>query len=316
MTESEDIDRAAAEWLVRRDREPLDDSQDAQFKAWLLRDSRHRAAYVRAARASGAMSRVSEAPRHEGARHRFAGRRIALVAASLVVMAVTAWHSGVLSLTQTYHANIGVTKRVQLADGSVAVLNTDSEIRVRYTPRHRAVELVSGEAEFEVNPDPKRPFDVTARDITTRAVGTAFVVRVRDAGDVELIVTEGRVLFGGDPELGIPVSAGQVADASEGRVNVHLGTPEEMAKRLAWREGYVVFAGDELGEAVAEMNRYHTRRLVLSDPEIAQLRIGGRFRALDLDKFVLAIERSFSLVSEPSANGDVVLRREELRESM
>lgn len=49
------------------------------------------------------------------------------------------------------------------------------------------------------------------------------------------------------------------------------------------------FQGDTLAHVVAEYNRYNRRRMVLEDPLIADLRIGGVFLATDPDSFVNAL---------------------------
>ena len=87
----------------------------------------------------------------------------------------------------------GETKVVALKDGSVVTLNTASEIRVNYSDAVRAVELVRGEALFDVAKNKARPFVVAAGDTSVRVVGTSFTVRHFDAAPVQVLVREGIV---------------------------------------------------------------------------------------------------------------------------
>jgi transmembrane sensor len=63
-------------------------------------------------------------------------------------------------------------------DGSLVVLNPDSQIAVNYSARERGIELRQGDALFSVKDDPARPFIVRSGDIAIRAVRNAkWVVR-------------------------------------------------------------------------------------------------------------------------------------------
>jgi len=70
-------------------------------------------------------------------------------------------------------------------------------------------------------------------------------------------------------------------------------TAAALKRSTAWTDGWIWFAQAPLPEAIAEFNRYHRRRLVLVDPELASLEIGGRFRSTDLDSFIATLEHSF-----------------------
>ncbi|MGH8186582.1 MAG: hypothetical protein ACREUC_08470 [Steroidobacteraceae bacterium] len=77
-----------------------------------------------------------------------------------------------------------------------------------------------------------------------------------------------------------------------------------MARRLAWQVGELDFSGDPLVEVVSQFNRYNHRRLEIVDPRIAALKVGGNFRATDLDGFLRAMRSSFEVRSEES--GEVI----------
>ncbi len=99
-----------------------------------------------------------------------------------------------------YHTQTGEQHRVLLADGSVVLLDTASEVRVDLNPSERHITLVHGKAHFEVTPDPSRPFLVDAGEGTVRAVGTAFSV-YRQGSVVDVAVTEGKVEVRAQPPV-------------------------------------------------------------------------------------------------------------------
>jgi transmembrane sensor len=69
----------------------------------------------------------------------------------------------------------------------------------------------------------------------------------------------------------------------------------EIERTLSWRYGTISLSGQTLREAAAEFNRYNTKRLVVADPTIADLRFGGYFRETDVDGFARALQTSFGI---------------------
>src|SRR5689334_5411319 len=112
---------------------------------------------------------------------------IAYVAFGLRPMLLPAPAAG--NLTET---GVGETRTLALDDGSRVVLDTSSRLRVAYTSAARDVELLGGQAHFEVAKDAHRPFRVRTASAEVVAVGTMFdVVALPTRTMVTLI--EGRV---------------------------------------------------------------------------------------------------------------------------
>lgn len=328
MKTAADIEREAAAWLIRRDRgESPGDA--ANFKSWLAADSRHRAAYRQLEQvwrrsegleawrpADGTLDTAVLKPR--GSRSYVFGRWSFAIAASmaLLVSAGIAWLAMGWS-TSTYATEVGGYQRVLLRDGSVMELNTDTRVRVGFGSERREVRLVRGEASFKVAHDPRRPFEVIAGATTVRAIGTAFTVRLREQDAVEVVVTEGRVTLRMDESGSVEtmqttalsaLAAGDAAVAGPAGVAVQRVAETEVARRLAWQNGELDFIGDPLSEVVMQFNRYNRRRLEIVDPAIAGLKVGGNFRATDLEGFLRAMRASFDVYAEES-DGAIRLSR-------
>ena len=60
---------------------------------------------------------------------------------------------------------------LELEDGSRVVLDTQSQLRVSYTKSARNIELLEGQAHFEVAKDSQRPFRVYTPTVEIVAVG-------------------------------------------------------------------------------------------------------------------------------------------------
>lgn len=246
-------------------------------------------------------------------------RRWLTAAATTVGLTVLGgWYYNYERGWETYKTAVGAQQQIALSDGSTVDLNTDSVMRVHMSAGRRDIVLKRGEALFHVAHDGSRPFFVTAETTVVRAVGTAFTVRIREDNRVEVVVTEGRVAVGtpridssGEPTLSTSataVSVGEVAAIKQGRVSIKRMQPDEIARKLAWTMGKLSFQGETLTEAVGEMNRYNLRHLIVADPSIREIRMGGVFTATDPDSFVHTLERIFHVMASPSSgDGEVRL---------
>ncbi len=309
-----EIERQAADWLAREDAAPLPADAQAELDAWLAGDERRYGAYIRLRAVSARLDRLgalkSDRPAEAAARKPapINWRVAAGIAAAVVATASSiAW---LQSLPRTYHTAVGEMRRLTLSDGSVIELNTASQVEVAYTARRRDIWLTSGEGNFVVAHNKARPFVVHSAGATVTAVGTAFAVRVVDGAKVRVTVSEGvvGVTAPGDahrrlvPALhqtdlgGGPIVAAKVIPVSYG----------EVARRLAWTNGRIVLAGETLGQAAAEFNRYNDRKIIVA-PAAAGVPVGGVFRTSEVETFAATAAGSLHLRLASDAAGDLVL---------
>jgi transmembrane sensor len=322
-----ELEEEAAAWVWRLDDGDVSPEVRAEFEQWLRRDPRHRSAFEELGGVWRSLDELAEAKRDEKvatfvaeerrlyaqaapqpARNRLR-RWLPWAAAASMAAAVVglSWYQrGNESLTLA--TAVGQQRSATLADGSVVKLNTNTIVETHFARAQRVIQLKKGEASFKVAHNPERPFYVHAGDTVVRAVGTEFNVRLRDAHDVEVIVTEGIVEV--TPRAGAAtkaVAAGTPAPLTAAHTELTAGERFEAAAALpvtqitraaasdtlAWREGAIVFDGEPLVEAISEVNRYTDTRLVLADASIYGLRMGGRFRTGDVDGFLEALTKAF-----------------------
>ena len=213
---------------------------------------------------------------------------------------------------------LGEQRTVMLEDGSAIYVNTLSELRVDYDDAFRTVELVSGEALFNVEKDPTRPFRVIAGDTVSVALGTTFNVRFID-NVAEVAVVEGVVAVEKKGvvdtiETGAQTSEqdiGSVGRIDGARVILEAGeevvlSPAATTPRLAavnveavssWRKRRLSFDNDPLSDITEEFNRYNRKRLVVLDGNIGQQRFTGVFAADDPASFVTFLEQTGAVQS-------------------
>ncbi|MGC1520145.1 MAG: FecR domain-containing protein [Steroidobacteraceae bacterium] len=330
-TTSGEIEATAAEWFAMRESREWSAADQAQLEAWLNSSTAHRIAFVRLVTAwerSGRLQALGAGvpagvipPRDawlfapdSSARPKVAPKPVAMarssrlraVAALVVVAAAagTAWYF-VPEHGQYYRTPVGGRSTVPLADGSKITLNTDSEIHVEFGPTLRRVKLDQGEAYFDVSKDAVRPFVVDVADERVTAVGTQFSVR-RDHDDIRVIVTEGRVWIerrGDGSKAGkTQLAAGSEARTSKTAVLIAQPPAAQVEQLLSWRNGYLVFRDTALADAVADFNRYSVRKIIIQDPAIAGIRIGGNFRCDDAEAFLWLLQSGFPIHVEQRSN--------------
>ncbi|MBA2590250.1 MAG: FecR domain-containing protein [Alphaproteobacteria bacterium] len=288
------IDSEAADWAARFDRGPLTASLEQEFRAWLDGDVRSLGAYARIR----AVALATERARALGpdfdpaafvtAPQRLPRRRVlqmgGAIAATLLVGAGATWQ--LLRNRGRFTTAKGETKVIALKDGSVVTLNTASEILVNYSDALRSVELVRGEALFDVAKNKARPFVVAAGDTSVRVVGTSFSVSRFDAAPVRVLVREGIVEVFKPSALNVQpvrITANTMAMAPADHADiVAQAVPSAQVRRaMAWQEGQIAFEGQTLAQAAAEFSRYSDTKIVVEDPALAREEIAGLFKATD-----------------------------------
>lgn len=234
-----------------------------------------------------------------------------VVSVSLAVLVYT-----LQPIKKIYSTGIGQQLTYPLDDGSSVTLNTNSQIEVDYTNDLRVVRLDHGEAVFRVAKVPSRPFIVYAGTGIVWAVGTVFNVRYTSEL-VDVTVTEGSVKVyaqvsqdnpvkkladGADKHIGndiekneIIIDAGQSVQYNDVIQQNKFVEAEAMEQKLAWHLGALVFKGETLEQVLSEVARYTDKELVIGDPELKNIRIGGHFKTNDLNGLLAALSQGFDI---------------------
>ncbi|WP_129778279.1 FecR family protein [Peristeroidobacter soli] len=237
------------------------------------------------------------------------GRRFAVAACVSLLSAIigfAVWTRVDRGLT--YVTETGEQRSITLADGSVVQLNSQSRLRVSFSEQVRTVELIDGQALFEVAKNPARPFVVVSGKTRVRAVGTQFDVYRKSAGTV-VTVLEGRVAVSGDTAR---VSTPALLSAGEQIVVTPTAIlppqPTNVEATVAWTQKKLMFDAAPLSEVAAEFNRYSRQRLILDDAALDEIRISGVFASSGVDYLVQFLQQRFD-VTATTADGQIHLSR-------
>lgn len=291
---SENLQHAAA-WVARMDAGDWGEHDEAELQVWLAGDPLRAGALLQC---QSAWISLDRRPAKTG---RAAGRAW-FAAGGLVAACLAAVGVYFLQAPDAYQTQVGEIRRVPLADGSVAAVNTASRLEFKVVDGRREARLQRGEAWFQVAKDTAHPFVVEAGRVRVQAVGTAFSVR-RGVNGAEVLVNEGVVeaWAAGAEGHRIKVAAGQKAFVSDDAAITKVAAgPSSIDRALAWRAGKIDLSDESLGAAVAEFNRYNRRQIVLTDPRLADERFDGVFRIDDPAGFSTAIAQALDLSVDTS----------------
>jgi transmembrane sensor len=332
------ITAEAVDWLLQFQETAVDESERANFSEWLLRSPAHVEEYLQVSSSWYLVNAGTEAAAEADALisaakvHHETDNVVALPSRSARsappanvetghTQSRRAWWlalaatlvSGALGITylnwqspMIFETAVGKQDSLELQDGSVVFLNTNSRARVTWSATERHIDLDRGEARFAVAKDPNRPFTVTTTTATVQVVGTVFNVRAEPRstqvavleGQVEVTVTsaaesgdetaasttEGTGTAHSPTIERVRLAAGERAAVTHRGIQTNEGPPIESV--AAWTQRRLVFRDQPLGEVIREFNRYRTHPLVLDDPDLAALRINGVFDPGDPDSLL------------------------------
>jgi transmembrane sensor len=335
----EDLARltSAWDWVLRLRRESPSQDELNQWLIWYESDERNKQAFDQASaiasQAPEAVDRRRASPppswRAEpaaGARFRTRRRTAWLGAALAAGLGVFAFQFGLNvqrpivmplegSVISAESAAEQKLKETFLPDGSRVELASKSAVQLQYDDKTRLLSMTDGVAYFTVAHNHERPFIVRAGDFYVRAIGTAF--NVRHSGErVVVTVTEGTVDMypverqrepgAPPPPDALRVKAGKEVVWADPSAKPDVTTVDP-AHALAWREGRLEYLNEPLASAIADINRYSSRKIIIRDPDIGKLVFSGAVLTDSADVWVQSVPSLFPIDLRTDADGNIVL---------
>lgn len=297
----------ARQWIIRLASGEMTAEELHQFKMWLAEDSSHQLAFEQERKFWHQLEGLEGAAvwEHTGPERkilpgshraflRSPPRRLViaggLAAACLALILV---YQDIKMLWLADHStSVGGQQTVTLPDGSLAHLNTDTAIAVTYSTNERRIDLLRGEAFFEVVHKRWRPFRVMAQSGVSQAIGTAFVVHAQGLSTM-VTVMEGTVAVSsapGRPDQDAATVALQKGERTVYRPRERPGAVERVdaESAVAWVKGNIVISGLPFDQAMAEIDRYKPGRIILLADLARTKPVSGRFTLAGIDEAITA----------------------------
>lgn len=308
---ADEVEATASDWLARRVSDQWNESDDAALNEWLSGAPANRIAFLRLESAWSYTSRLGalrDPRRNEGGLTHARSRILLRIAAAILLVAGGTYAvSTQIGRTneRIYRTAVGGRETLKLADGSQIELNTDSALRLTYGKHIRHAVLEHGEAYFQITHDADRPFTVETGNHRITDLGTKFLVR-NGNGAMEVAVTEGLVRLDSMTKKARPalLKRGDVIVISGRSTELAHKPVQKLADELGWRRGVLVFENATIADAVAQFNRYNTKKLVVA-PSAAHIAIGGTFPSNNVETFTELAQDVLGLHIEQ--HGDQIL---------
>lgn len=273
----------ALDWLIELEGADADTRQ--RFEAWLAASPENAQAFRRASAlwqspllglAAGELERQTLASGLRKPRRRL--QRFAVAASVLLALGMALQSDLPTRLRADHVTAVGERQRLELADGSRILLNTDTALSAEVDGQQRNARLFRGEAYFEVPPSHDQPFEVDAGPLRMSLRGTTLAVRyLEDSAEVSVQRGEVDVHTRRD-DMRFSLSAGDRLRVGPDGVGER---DSDQTGQPAWVQGRLVFENCALREVLAELRRYYPGWIVNTDGRLDKLSITGNYRLDD-----------------------------------
>lgn len=171
-------------------------------------------------------------------------------------------------------------QKLQLADGSKVWLNAGSTLSypAKFSKNKRPIKLV-GEAFFEVNKDPNRPFEVTTNQTTVTVLGTEFNVRdIAEEKTFEVAVQEGKVrVQKNESSQKVILVKNEKAVYDEQNDSLKKVVDKNL-NALAWKRKSLRFQNTTLENALSTLESQFNIKIELQNKDLANCLLSARYK--------------------------------------
>jgi ferric-dicitrate binding protein FerR (iron transport regulator) len=157
---------------------------------------------------------------------------------------------------------------VTLPDGSNIFLNRNTRLTYRENfGRHGRNVTLTGEAFFEIAPDPAKPFMVDAGKARVKVTGTSFNVITNNPDyAVEVYVRTGKVeLSDNTGNKSIELDPGYIGTINTVKTGKSMNSNPNY---LSWNTGLLVYDGQTLDVVFRDLKRVYNMEIIADNPEI------------------------------------------------
>ncbi|RNL82499.1 FecR family protein [Sinomicrobium pectinilyticum] len=201
---------------------------------------------------------------------------------------------------------------IKLADDTQVWLNSESQLKypVNFAQgRTREVELIYGEAFFDVSPSTRHggaDFKVYSNRQEVHVLGTEFNVKAyRDEANIYTTLVEGKVTITyGDKTRKIIPGEQLSIDLDRNSLNI---TSVDIYNEISWKEGVFSFDEKSLKEIMNVLARWYNIDVIIKDKSIEDRKFVGVLRKNQQIEDILAAIRNFGCFQSFTIKGKTVV---------
>ncbi|WP_158090253.1 FecR family protein [Kiloniella majae] len=280
----------ASEWLLVMKENPDDKVLISEFTQWYEQKPEHAEAWKKAIKAYKLMGAIT--PRYEDQwaesqivekqviNNVVAFRRSKFKVMSFMAVAASILFALVLKFEPLsdydYATTAGEIRQVTLEDGSQVYMGPESKLKLNYSEKSRDVQLLEGQAFFDVSHNPEKSFRVFSLGTEISVLGTAFDVNIVE-DNVGVMVQEGTVAVKPDPKrpdteilkIGDRIDVAISGDFVRGHIS-----PKHIS---AWRDGRFIANDHSALDVVNALDRHYSGIVVIADEDLKNQPVTGMY---------------------------------------
>lgn len=169
--------------------------------------------------------------------------------------------------------------KLELADGTLVWLNSDSELRypVKFAGSQRDVWL-KGEGYFEVSKNPEKSFRVVVDDMIVKVLGTSFNINAyKDRGNILTTLVSGKVdIQDMSGKSLVVMSPNQQVDFRHGKISSVQEV--DITRFVSWIDGKFYFNDMTLENIMSQLQRWYDIEVFFVDEELKSYPFTGVIR--------------------------------------
>ncbi len=205
-----------------------------------------------------------------------------------------------------YTDDTDVTLVQKLSDGSVVYMakNSNLMLPVVFDDQKRKVAL-TGEAFFDVQSNPQKPFFIETSVGEIEVLGTSFNVKTIENGGLEVFVETGKVKVNIKDDQSYYLEQGELLEVANGKANISFAAD---LYNTAWRKNHMQFKDETLENILSVIDQNFAANSQVKDPELNQRRLTVTFYQASPQLMAELIAVSLDIDVEINGN-DIVFSR-------
>jgi len=203
--------------------------------------------------------------------------------------------NGIVPSYSEIYAPYGTRTNFYLPDGSTGKLNGGSSLKfpTQFGSKVREVNL-TGEAYFDVIPNPEKPFVVSTENIDVKVYGTTFnVMAYADEQTTEVTLERGKVeVFKKADNV---IKSIGILEPNESCIYNSISDSSKIlavnsAENLSWLDNKLTFKYESFEEVVRKINRWYNVNIVIKDELLETYIYYGTFQDETLEEVLNLLE--------------------------
>ncbi|MCG9792398.1 FecR family protein [Flavobacterium algicola] len=252
---------------------------------------------------------------HEKKKFNFFSNKLIATAASLLLLLGIGYKYVVLNSQTiiTVVAVKGERKEVLLPDNSRVFLNSNSSISYADNFEEERHLVLKGEAFFTVTKNPKKPFVVSSKTISTRVLGTSFNINSNSDTKTTISVNTGKVAVASascDENKFFLTKNQQVTILKNETAKVTYTDSEDL---MAWTKNIIVLNNETIENTAIILENWFDIRIDCDDENLKLETLSGKFKNEKLENIISSIALLKNLEIKYLTPKHILIRKKQLK---